>query len=429
MAVGHYRAELIPRPSLRNADLPLYDEAFAFLALTFVLFAISLGALVPVLVVLLLGAFFVVRPAQGAQALLSNWIVLLLPAFALLSVVWSIEPSTSAYYGVQYLLTAILGILLGSCLDSEKALNGIFGAFAIFSVASMIFGQTVSWGGTGTAFAGLVASKNSMGDIAAIGALASLAFLFRMIGRRWVLTSAAAAVVLLLQLFQVGASQSSGAVISAGLGIGVFAVLGASRAIPGQYRVLLGLVGLATIFILFVQRDLWFEPLMTWIMEAFGKSPTLTGRTPIWEHGQRLVAERPVFGLGFSAFWLHGNLDAEGIWRSMGIGNRSGFNFHNTPLELLVHLGYVGLILFAAVFLFALVKLVAVSVSRPTLPLMFWASFMVYQVTRMYAESRGLKLFDYGTVLLFAAMAMGLRYALQPPETNSSRPAIKYRGS
>lgn len=398
------------RTSPNAMPQPLYDDAFTFLALSVALFTWILGPLTPVLTFMLLIMSMVLRPRFSAGAILTNWKIMLLPGFGLASALWSINPSLSAYYGVQYIVTAIVGILIGASMSREQALRGVFYAFAIFSVSSAVFGRSVGWGDGGpggTAFAGLVASKNSAGDIAALGAMASLTYFFRYLLRSEFLGALVAAGLLMVQVYLTFASQSSGAVLGLAIGTGFIVFASMACAVPQQYRVLLSLMLFAGIVVLVGTSNLWFRSLLEAITAAAGKNPTLTGRTEIWEDASRLMRERPAFGLGFSAFWVHGNLDAEGIWRNMGILNRTGFNFHNSGLEILVHLGWVGLSLFVGIFTLQAVRLFAKTVHQPDLPLIFWSAFFIYQISRVYAESRGLKLFDYGTIMLFAGMAAG----------------------
>ena len=401
------------------------EDTFAFVTLSVALLAPVIGSLTPVLALLLLIVAVSFRRAFVVRTVMSNWTVALLPLFAIASTLWSINPPVSAYYATQYLMTALLGLLIGSSTSRRQGFSGVFYAFAVFCVGSAIFGRSVGWGDGGpggTAFAGVVASKNSAGDIAAIGAMASLSYFLQQLVKREFLGALTAAMVLLVQVYLTLASQSSGAVLGLGIGCGFIACASVACALPSQYRVLLaiglvlGLLGIAA------TSEMWFQPLLDSITAAFGKSPTLTGRAAIWEDAGRLMRERPSFGLGFSAFWVHGNLDAEGIWRTMGIANRTGFNFHNTAFEILVHLGWVGFVLFAVVFCVRTLKLWAKTTYQPDIAMIFWSAFIVYQLSRMYAEARGMKLFDYGTIMLFAAMAMGGSAVRTPISVRHQRP-------
>jgi len=153
--------------------------------------------------------------------------------------------------------------------------------------------------------------------------------------------------------------------------------------------------------------------LSTAMMESstrfFDKDATLTGRTYLWQRAYDLIDATPWLGRGFHSFWLQGNPDAEGLWQYAGITSRDGFNFHNTAIEILVHLGWFGLIIYGAVVVIALAFLVARFMTRPNLFVCFWLSVLVYELVRMPIESVGFTEFYFSTVMLF--MAMGSAFA------------------
>ena len=79
------------------------------------------------------------------------------------------------------------------------------------------------------------------------------------------------------------------------------------------------------------------------LLGAFGKDATLTGRTYLWAEGLAAARENPFLGVGYQAYWVQGFPEAERLWEEFYIGSRSGFHFHNTYIEVLVELGFVGL--------------------------------------------------------------------------------------
>jgi len=141
----------------------------------------------------------------------------------------------------------------------------------------------------------------------------------------------------------------------------------------------------------------------------FDKDLTLTGRTYLWQRAYDLIAETPWLGKGFHSFWLQGNPDAEGLWQYAGITSREGFNFHNTAIEILVHLGWFGLVVCTLVVVIALGILIARFLIRPNLFICFWLSVLVYELVRTPIESIGITEFYFSTVLIF--MAMGSSFA------------------
>jgi len=81
------------------------------------------------------------------------------------------------------------------------------------------------------------------------------------------------------------------------------------------------------------------------IFVVFGKDPTLTGRTYLWNQGILFGQEKPVLGIGYNAFWLYNRVEAEDLWREFYITARTGFHFHNTLIESFVTLGIAGVVL------------------------------------------------------------------------------------
>jgi exopolysaccharide production protein ExoQ len=80
------------------------------------------------------------------------------------------------------------------------------------------------------------------------------------------------------------------------------------------------------------------------VLQALGRNSDLTGRTELWSFVIDMIAKRPMLGYGFSGFWMGASqetLDAQ---------NQLGWNpiyAHNGYLEILLSLGFVGLILMA----------------------------------------------------------------------------------
>ena len=83
---------------------------------------------------------------------------------------------------------------------------------------------------------------------------------------------------------------------------------------------------------------------------------------------------RPLLGTGFSAFWLQGNVAAEGLWQFGGIVDRAGFSFHNTPIELRVALGWIGMVIYFATVLTGGILLVRRFIQKPTVALVLFRS-------------------------------------------------------
>jgi exopolysaccharide production protein ExoQ len=230
----------------------------------------------------------------------------------------------------------------------------------------------------------------------------------------------------LVELYAVLQARSAGAMLGLGLAACAFIFLLGLRssvlAVRGTVTAILGLC--------LVGAALSYRSLSSALIEGgarfFDKDPTLTGRTYLWQRASDLIAEKPVLGKGFDAFWVQGNTDAEGLWRYAGITSREGFNFHNTFIDILVQLGWFGLTVIALTMMVGLVILIVRFVTKPSLVLCFWLSMIVYQMVRMPIEYIGFTEFYYASVLLFAALASAFPAAqtvpVQAPVLRASAP-------
>ena len=82
----------------------------------------------------------------------------------------------------------------------------------------------------------------------------------------------------------------------------------------------------------------------TTIARAFGKDPTLTGRTEIWSALAISIAKHPLLGYGYRAFWRGYEGESAGVSLAAHWAIPSA---HNAALEILVTLGAVGLMIVA----------------------------------------------------------------------------------
>jgi exopolysaccharide production protein ExoQ len=234
------------------------------------------------------------------------------------------------------------------------------------------------------------------------------------------------------EIYALVEARSAGAMLGLGLGVCAFLFLLALRhsalVIRATVTCLLGLVVTAA--------ALFYRTLSDGLIDAgarfFDKDPTLTGRTYLWQRAGDFIAEKPVFGKGFSAFWIQGNTDAEGLWRYAHIASREGFNFHNTYIDLIVQVGWFGLVVIAAVIVVALACLIRRFVAHPSIALCFWLSLLVYQLVRTPIEYIGFTEFYYASVMVFLALGSGFatqtdpqsrQIAPKPPQ--SARPRFR----
>jgi exopolysaccharide production protein ExoQ len=413
----------VPRPQPQKAvarliavDLLDLEFATAFGLFSAMLFISQLGSLGALVIIGLTGGYALLHLARLYQILLPRAFILAIPAVIVMSTLWSETRGETLKYALEFTITAGAGLMLSASRRPMSVLFGLFLAFASYIAVSIAFGQSVFVGTTGTtAFSGLNYGKNMLADIASTGLLITGATFLVAVAERRVVLVLAALVVAGLELYVVIAARSAGAMLGFGLATAVFGVLVLLRPIGVLLR------GTATFFLglTLLLTALNYRLLSGAMIDAstrfFDKDTTLTGRVYLWQRAYDLINETPWLGKGFRSFWLQGNPDAEGLWQYAGISSRDGFNFHNTAIEILVHLGWFGLIVYGVVVTLALGFLVARFVMRPNLFVCFWLSVLIYELVRMPIESIGFTEFYFSTVLLF--MAMGSAFAAPPVKT------------
>ena len=101
------------------------------------------------------------------------------------------------------------------------------------------------------------------------------------------------------------------------------------------------------------------------LLEALGRDPTLTGRTKLWDWAIAANEDRQWLGSGYRAFWIDQNTRYFFVtfaWNRGPEGDRSESfsgptHAHSGFVDLILELGYVGLCVFVAVVLSAVVSL------------------------------------------------------------------------
>ena len=133
----------------------------------------------------------------------------------------------------------------------------------------------------------------------------------------------------------------------------------------------------------------------------------MTGRTVLWDIALSEIHKRPLFGIGYSGFWLQGNLLAESIWRHFSIESRMGFHFHDTFLEVAVELGWVGVAALTMTLVLAVQRMVRLALADQTVATASLVAALFCLVTRTFDEVDAPYPFAVGTFFLFVIAAYG----------------------
>jgi exopolysaccharide production protein ExoQ len=369
--------------ALRRAPLRLrIDQAqlavgAAVAGLTFIPMFGSLSALI---FLMALGLLFISRRDASVDVLLRHWPILILPAYAMLSAFWSDYPSLTMRYSFQLMLTMIGAMLIASRVTPQQFLKILFIVVAAIIVASVLFGRSRI---DGIAI-GVFASKNAYAAHISIFLLAGVGiFLTRRSNIAMRLTGLIAIGVSPLLLL---AAQGAGAIVSVAMALCVFPII----LISAWLNITARRYYFSIAFVALLAFGLFAAVLGPEIIEAtlvyFDKDPTITGRTDLWERGYAYIAERPLFGAGFQAFWVQDSGPAEELWAMFQIEARTGFHFHNTLITIAVELGIVGAVLTALLQLACLIATLRWAMLAPSALSAFYASFNVMLFCRSLVE-------------------------------------------
>lgn len=364
------------------------------------------------------GLLIISNVAASVDSLRRWWFVLLLPAFCLLTALWSQYPSNSLRYGLQLTFTFIVAIVITGRLSTASLMRLMFIVYGIGVIASILFGRT----GTGGAWLGVFGSKNAFAAHIAVFALIAVAvaadekshWVLRILGAAG---AASAAPLLVL-------AQSAGASLMVAPCIAIVLLSILSARLTGMQRLflmtMLAVAGAALALVVITTGD----ALLAGILEGSGKDATLTGRTDLWATGLSYIAERPLQGLGYRSFWVIGFAPAEELWAMFDVPSGAGFNFHNTYISNAVEIGLIGLGLQIAIMYGGGLLMAAYTFARPTAPNALLLALQTLMILRSFIEVEVFFEFSIRSIMGVATLiyaAAGL-IALRRPSAAATRP-------
>jgi O-antigen ligase len=349
----------------------------------------------------LAGLGLILAGRETWRALLrSPWLVLL-ALFAIASAMWSIDPELSFRRGIALFATTLLGVHLAARFDWLGALRLLAAVWLVLMAMSFIAGIIAPGFSHSEAHPGAWmggwGEKNAMG-----GHAARASFLFAFLAwrdaavRRWWIGGAIIALLLVIL------SKSATSLLGAALGLGILAcawwmLKGKRWALALAWSGLV--VGGLAVFIYLAAPGV--------LLGLLGKDETLTGRTDIWAQLLAAIADKPVVGHGYLAFW---GLDSEPrywLTRAVDWNAPSG---HNGWLDLAISLGLVGVGIYVIDLVLSLARAGRLSLSSPSgvFALGFLAQFMLFAMSESIIAAQNSIL--WATYVFVATkLALGVR--------------------
>ncbi len=380
----------------------------------------QVGAILLLIELGLLALLLLLRAPVALKTALKWWPLMLAPILAAVSTLWSEAPMTTLRYGVQFMLTAYVGVLLARLMSPRRFLVIFMLAMFFFCIGCILYGRQGS-SAEGMVLIGLTGSKNQMGYAAQLLILSALAVLLLREAPRWLRWIAILA-----------------------LPIGVYILLGVNSATA----LLIGIGGAAVLLVLwFIQRlqpggrlaaliagAVIVTPLLLLLPEAFAawnhflfdtldKDPTLTGRTIWWARADDLIARRPLLGYGYQAIWMGDSTETTALKRMFGVADGRTFHFHHQFRQVAVDTGLIGLAAFVGATIAVALNGLRQVLLYPSVPTSFFYVVFALMIARGFTDLI-IGPISVHMVLFYAACT----YAFwRPEEASAPAPAFSWR--
>ncbi|MCR9127555.1 MAG: O-antigen ligase family protein [Rhodobacteraceae bacterium] len=326
----------------------LYDLGLAF----FLLITMSTGFLqlgLASLQWLLCYGLLILRIVLGFQdiaaTVLRNRVLFFYLGVCCASVLWSLAPSATLVSSVQLAISLLFGVFLGARYSLRALVVLIFWSAFVLVVLSVLHAATGAFPidrvDRGGRLIGVFGHKSYLARQTLLCTLTALAILMTRgpaFGRA---TRLSAGLGIALSLALIGLSQSMTNLLVLPLMVGLLGYF-CRYHLPAT----INLMAIAACVLLVALVPVGFalagiDPLDA-LFEVTGKDRTLTGRTLIWDIALDQIADHPLIGVGFAAFWEAPQF-ASDRYRILVAGATSP-SLHNFVLEILVATGGLGLI-------------------------------------------------------------------------------------
>jgi len=376
----------------------------AFIALFGLAFIPPLGSKGALLFLIAGMALGLSKPGENLAALRREWMIVLVALWCVMSFAWSDYTSLTLRYGIQLALTVVIGVVIAYRLPPMTFVKIIFVISSFTGLVSLLIGRARS---DGMGYLGIYGSKNALADASSLLVIVSLAIAVdRRLSAKWRLPAIA---TFLLGAMLLVMGQSSGALVSTLVIILVLGGIFVLQRVTPYLRLVAVALAIVLVAATIVILSSMSDQLAKVFLDLTGKDVTLTGRTDLWAVAFGQIAERPLLGVGFQAFWVHGQPVAEQLWVDFGIKSRSGFNFHNTVISNAVEIGLLGTALQTLIFIGAVWSCLVWAIKSPSAASIFFALFMIRLFMLMWIEVVYFYQFSLGSGIIIAAICYSHR--------------------
>lgn len=265
---------------------------------------------------------------------------MLLAGLCLCSMAWSSAPATTASYSVAIFGATLLTYLMVLKVEPFKLLKYAASGLLLLMLVNFVLmlpqlSYNLSRGGR---YSGIFSQPNVLGRMASLGVLLHILLVWSgHYSKFW------GALVILIGTMLVLACNSMTSILAVVLSLSLYFLRRAIGRPIGEGQILV------VAWILFFCGGLiWlnFESIIGFLFQLMGRSPTLTGRTELWEGVRYAVLRQPILGYGYSGFWAGERILSARILDYAGWKTASA---HNGLYDIALHVGLVGVITFIGV--------------------------------------------------------------------------------
>ena len=306
-----------------------------------------------------------------------NWLILLFIGLAFLSILWSAAPLATIFRSMELVLATLIAAYFGFRFLPEQMMEVLFWFGTVLFILSiaLVYSApptgTMYWPPFSGAWRGIYWHRN---HLASIAALLNAVFLIRILiavqnrNRKGILDGLFYFFSVLILFFT---RSATGYILWIVLNVfvwGSWVWLRLSGHLKKwHYFLILALGALVTTLILSNLGS---------VFRLFNRSTTLTGRTPLWEYLLEVAYRRLWTGHGFGALWTLDSFRDDAMrnatWSSQPLIADNGF------LDLFLHLGIIGLLVFLSVLVLFAIRAVRYGITEKTLASFFPLLIVVY---------------------------------------------------
>jgi O-antigen ligase len=273
-------------------------------------------------------------PLLAGTPALAGYVLLMFASF-----IWSVAPSISFVDSIELIGSTAIAYYVAARFSLEQFLRIAVAVLVIDAVLSL--GLVFLAPGHGRmdygfgAWIGAFPDKNSLGAAMSLAVLALIPLVAA--ARGWRLVPVLAAMGLCLTLLVGSNSATAFADCTVAAAVSVAALCWRSPRIGTFSAILTVLVvvfgGLAALVF-----GITFDS----VTGLLGRSASLTGRTDFWPYLQQAIADRPLFGFGYNAFFQSFTGSQYLSTYVVEAGGWSPYHAHNSFLQACLDGGYVG---------------------------------------------------------------------------------------